>query len=110
MTEPSTPPPPPVGITIQGRPEVIEGHYANLAAVRETPYEITIDFANVDFSASSGALVARVSMAPILAEQLLTALGQTLERYVSRSIEEEVGSNGGTDGPEAHPDDGGQGQ
>lgn len=106
MAEPSPPQPPPAPhLALQARPEVIEGRYANFASVRETPYEITIDFAHVDFSSNLGALVARIAMAPILGEQLLTALAQTLERYVQRSIEQEV-TNGSTDGSATGGDDG----
>jgi hypothetical protein len=93
---------------LQARPEVAEGIYANFASVRDSPYDITIDFANVDFSVNMGALVARVSMSPMLAEQLSTALGQTLERYANRAIEEGVG-DGFSDGPETGSDNGGEG-
>ncbi len=110
MSQPPTAQPEqqPPQLTIQARPEVAEGLYTNFANLRESPYELTIDFANVDFTMNVGWLVARVSMSPMLAEQLSTVLTQGLERYANRAIEQEVG-NGSADRPEASPDDSDEG-
>jgi hypothetical protein len=105
----SPPPPKPQQFDIEARLEVAEGVYANLAGVRTSPYEICIDFANIDWNSNEGALVARVSMSPMLAEQLLTALSSQIDAFAQNAIEQEVG-DGSSNKPETDEGDGNEGE
>ena len=73
------------------------------------PTKFCIDFANIDWNSNEGALVARVSMSPMLAEQLLTALSSQIDAFAQNAIEQEVG-DGSSNKPETDEGDGNEGE
>lgn len=67
---------------------LLPGIYANFAAVNASDYEVTVDFARIDFGARQGNLVARLNMSHILAEQLRAALDRVLAEYARQATTE----------------------
>ncbi len=66
------------------------GVWANFARVTHSPYEFTLDFARIDFSAGEGVVVARVNLSPLLVTQLLDALSTNWETYAARALPRDV--------------------
>ncbi len=79
---------------IHSQPEQLGGVWANGAAVRHSPHEFTIDFMRFDYGAdgkpSSGVLVQRVNMSPLLITQLITALQDNWSKYASKAMPREL--------------------
>ena len=81
------------------RPEDMGGVWANFASVSHSPYEFTIDFARLDFTADRprGPVVARVNLSPLFVSQLLDALKRQWDLYVDKAMPHEA--RDGFDGP-----------
>jgi hypothetical protein len=88
---PENDPQQPTQVNLTIRPEVAEGLYANFANASQTLYEFNLDFANINFVTATGAIVARIAMSPILAQQLHSALGAQLDTYAQRLMAEQQG-------------------
>ena len=74
------------------RPEDMGGVWANFASVSHSPYECTIDFARLDFTADRprGPVVARVNLSPLFVSQLLDALKRQWDLYVAKAMPDEA--------------------
>ena len=74
------------------RPEDMGGVWANFASVSHSPYEFTIDFARLDFTAERprGPVVARVNLSPLFVSQLLDALKRQWDLYVDKAMPHEA--------------------
>ena len=71
---------------IHGSRNIQAGIWSNFALVSHSPHELTIDFIRLDYTTSNpteGVMVQRVNMSPLLANQLIDALTDTLERYAA---------------------------
>lgn len=69
------------------------GVWANFARVSHSPYEFTLDFIRLDFSAGeapTGIVVSRVSVSPLFISELITALGSNWQAYAKKSLPKEV--------------------
>lgn len=70
------------------------GVWANMARVSHSPYEFTLDFARIDFSAGgpemNGVVVARVNLSPLMVTQLIEALETNWANYAQKSMPREV--------------------
>lgn len=80
-------------LLLQASPGVTEGIRANYAHVSEAPGELTIDVAQVNPSRDFGTLVGRIRLSSSAAQQLHTSLGEALERYITKAVEQEFGSD-----------------
>ncbi len=90
-----TPTPEPGQPEIALRHEDVGGVYANFARVSHSPYEFTIDFSRLDFSAAppNGVVVSRVNLSPLFVRQLIDALEDNWAKYARRSMPPEVSAN-----------------
>jgi hypothetical protein len=80
------------------------GVWANFARVSHSPYEFTIDFARLEFQpmpegVPDGVVVARVSMAPLLVEQLRAALTDNWDKWQRKAMPPEVYADDREEGP-----------
>ena len=79
---------------IHSQPDQLGGVWANSAVVRHSPHEFTIDFVRFDYDTagkvSSGVLVQRVNMSPLLVTQLITALQDNWSKYASKALPQEL--------------------
>ena len=79
---------------IHSQPDQLGGVWANGAAVRHSPHEFTIDFMRFDYDGegkpSSGVLVQRVNMSPLLITQLITALQDNWSKYANKAMPQEL--------------------
>lgn len=78
-------------------PEKLAGVWANYARVSHSPYEFTLDFARLDFTSGppfQGIVVARVSVSPLLVQQLIDALGENWIKFAQKSLPREVYGHG----------------
>lgn len=68
------------------------GVWANFARVGHSPYEFTLDFARIDFGETppQGIVVARVSLSPLLVQQLIDALQDNWRKFAEKSLPPEV--------------------
>ncbi len=69
-------------------PALLAGSYANVARVSHTEYEFTIDFASVDFPQAVGVVVARIQASHAFAEKLWRVLGEELDKYTEKALQE----------------------
>jgi hypothetical protein len=97
MTE-GQPPQPEPQIVID--PAQMAGVWANFARVSHSPYEFTLDFVRLDYSANppQGIVVARVSLSPLMVTQLIEALSANWATYAERSMPPEVQRDAQTPG------------
>lgn len=74
-------------VQIQGDPEMRGGIWANFAMVKHSPHEFTIDFCRLDYDLEpvSGIIVQRVNMSPLFVKQLIDALNENLDKYVTNT-------------------------
>lgn len=89
MTE-QPPEPPQPNFNVMMPPQIMTGVWANFAQVSQSPYEFTIDFARLDYGASVGIAVARVSMSPLMVMQLRDALEAAWAGYAQQAMPMEV--------------------
>ncbi len=71
-------------------PQMLGGVWANYAQINQSDYEFTVDFIRLDYSASVGVAVARVSMSPLMVMQLNDALQASWARYAESAMPQEV--------------------
>lgn len=84
----------PTGPQIMIEPEKMAGVWANFAVVKHSPYEFTLDFVRLDFdgeAATSGVVVARVSVSPLFVTQLIDALQDNWQKYAAKALPPDVG-------------------
>ncbi len=92
MTTPQTPPPKPVGPTLE-LPADLEIVYANLARIAHSPSDIVIDFAHLLPGEPRAKVRSRVVMTPLSAKLLVRALTENLARYEAAFGEINVPTN-----------------
>lgn len=83
-------------------PKQMAGVWANFAQVSHSPYEFTLDFVRVDSTQQPpvGIVVSRVSLSPLLVQQLIDALQANWQKFAQRSLPREVYDDGtDTDSP-----------
>lgn len=71
---------------IYGGRDAQGGIWSNFALVSHSPHELTIDFIRLDYATrnpTEGVMVQRVNMSPLLANQLIEALTETLDEYAA---------------------------
>lgn len=108
MTEPTAGADEPQELQIYIDPAHMAGVWANYARVSHSPYEFTLDFVRLDFSAPavSGIVVGRVSLSPLMVTQLIDALQLNWDIYARKSMPPEVHEHGDqTDGDRPDPPD-----
>ena len=74
------------------------GVYANFARVSHSPFEFTVDFVRMDYSNQppQGIVVARVTLSPLMVDQLIDVLRRNWELYAEKAMPPEVRSDAQT--------------
>jgi len=87
--------------------EMQVGIWANSTRVSVSPYELTIDFARIDYGGRTedgdilGQLVQRINVSPMLAVELIQELTAAMDEYSRHVVEGEIGTVDDDEGEQA---------
>jgi hypothetical protein len=89
-------------INIHFSPEVMAGVYANFAQVSHSQYEFTVTFARVDHEVETdevpGVVVSRVNLSATFMRELIDAMEDNFDKYLSAQTRDLGPPPPGTDG------------
>lgn len=72
--------------------EMLGGVWSNFARVSHSPHEFTLDFCRVEYGSkpTTGLVVSRVNLSPLMVTQLMAALNENWQRYADKAMPKEV--------------------